>query len=108
MRPIPIPDWLKADPGVTGTAVFAAPDGDLTSTQIPPVEAIFYKSLMDGFGDRVFPMVGVVLQLSQEDVDRITTGSRHVLLSWHGRTVPVFVVPEVLDERASENEEREA
>jgi len=68
---------------------------------IPPAEGIVYQSLMSGFGDRMLPMVGVVLRLDDDDLERIIDGDRHILMSWHGRTMPVFVVPELLNEGRS-------
>lgn len=96
MRPIPVPEWLRAAPWVDGTGVFAAPDGDLTSEQIAPAEGVFFWSEMAGYPDPV-PMVGVVLYLEDDDLERIAAGSRHLLLVWPGRRMPVFVCPEVLD-----------
>lgn len=98
MRPVPVPDWIRTHPGIEGTAVFAAPDGDLTSTQIPPAEGFFYSSLVHGYDNQVFPMVAVVLELDEDELAAIREGhARHVLLSWHGRTMPVFVCPQVLN-----------
>lgn len=97
MRPVPVPDWIRNDPFCEGTAVFSAPDGDLTSTQIPPAEGLFYSSPMSGFEDQTFPMVAVVLELDDAEIAAIRDGhSRHLLLSWPGRRMPVFVVPEIL------------
>lgn len=98
MRPVPVPDWLRDADWVKGTAVFAAPGGDLTSEQIPPAEGVFYSTLMLGFGDRQFPMVGVVLRLDDDDFESIIAGTRHILLSWPGSQMPVFIVPELLRE----------
>jgi hypothetical protein len=95
MRPVPIPDVVREWEWCEGTAVFSAPDGDLTSEQVPPAEGIFYTNRMVGY-DEEFPMVGVLLQLDDHDLDQIADGARHVLLSWVGRQMPVFVVPEIL------------
>lgn len=96
MRPIPIPRWLREADWVEGTAVFAAPDGDLTSEQIAPAEGVFYWSEMAGYS-RPVPMVGVVLYLEDDDLEQLAAGSRHLLLSWPGRRMPVFVCPVVLE-----------
>lgn len=97
MRPVPIPDWLRNADWVEGTQVFAAPDGDLTSTQIPPAEGVFYQSLMSGYGEELFPMVAVLLEFDAAEVEAIAAGkAKHVLLPWHGRRMPVFVVPTVI------------
>lgn len=96
MRPVPVPEEIRKAAWVDGTSVFAAPDGNLTSEQIPPAEGIFYTSKMSGY-DHDFPMVGVILRLDDEDLDRIRNGARHILMSWPGRQMPVFVVPEILE-----------
>lgn len=96
MRPVPVPEVLRGADWVEGTTVFAAPDGDLTSTRIPPAEGVFYSTKMSGYGERDFPMVGVILQLDDEDLAAIGAGARHLMLSWPGRQMPVFIVPEVL------------
>jgi len=82
---------------VEDVRVWGAPDGDLTSPQIPPAEGIVYRSTMSGFGDRPFPMIGVILVLDDVDLAAIAAGTRHILLSWHGHQMPVFVVPSLID-----------
>jgi hypothetical protein len=98
MRPVPVPDWVSASPWVEGTTVFSAPDGDLTSEQIPPAEGLFYTTKMAGYGDQDFDMVAVILELEPSDIAAIQHGAKHVMLSWHGRRMPVFVVPDILVE----------
>lgn len=97
MRVIPVPDAVRNQTWVEGTAVFAAPNGDLTDDRIPPAEGIFYTSVMDGFPGHVFPMTGVILLLEDADVAAIESGARHLLMSWYGRRMPVFVVPRVME-----------
>lgn len=103
MRPVPVPEYVRNSPWVEGTAVFAAPDGDLTSTKIPPAEGLFYTSRMAGFDDQEIPMVAVVVQLDDSEVEAIRDGARHIMLSWPGRQMPVFIVPDVLVEQKSES-----
>ena len=91
-----MPESVRNAGWVDGTAVFAAPDGDLLSEQIPPAEGIFYTTKMTGYGERDFPMVGVLLQLDDTDLEQIINrGARHILLSWPGRQMPVFIVPTI-------------
>lgn len=92
MRPIPIPDWIRRAPFCEGTAVFSAPDGDLTSEQVPATEGLFFTQTMSGF-DEPFPMVAAVLELDDADLEAIRNGARHVILPWVGRRMPVFVEP---------------
>lgn len=102
MRPIPVPKYLSDLEWCEGTKVFAAPGGDLTSDVFPAVEAVFYHTKMEGGDDELIPMVGVVLQLEEPEIEAIKNGANHILLSWMGRRVPVFSVPEVISEEAIE------
>ena len=80
-----------------GTRVYSAPDGDLTSTSIPPAEGILYMSHVEGFEGAV-PMVGAVLRLEDDEVASIQNGCRHILMSWIGVRMPVFIAPHVIKE----------
>lgn len=100
MRPIPIPDKIRHLPWVEGTAVFSAPNGDLLDPEIPPAEGLFYHCLMarsDNEQPRQTMVTGVILELSDEDIELIKSGCRYLLMGWPGLSMPVFMVPEVLD-----------
>ena len=100
MRVVPVPKKLREKDWVLGTRVYSAPDGDLTSTSIPPAEGILYMSHVEGFEGAV-PMVGAVLRLEEDEVAAIQNGCRHILLSWVGTRMPVFIVPDVIKEDLS-------
>jgi len=98
MRPVPVPSEVRDADWVTGTQVFAAPSGDLTDPVIPPAEGIFYSVYPNGSKEgTIWPCVGVILELEDNDIEAITTGARHLLMGWPGVVMPVFMVPEFLD-----------
>lgn len=98
MRVVPVPDEIRHQPWVLRTAVFAAPNGDLTSEIIPPAEGIYYRAHPTGApeGDD-WIAVGVVVLLDDADVELIVNGNRHIMLGWPGERMPVFMVPEILE-----------
>ncbi len=54
---------------------------------------------MSGYGDKQFPFVAVILELDEADLALIAQGTRHILLSWQGKYMPVFIVPEMIEGR---------
>jgi hypothetical protein len=99
VRVVPIPDVIRNAEWVAGTRVYASPTGDLTDPVVPPAEGILYNSHPTGSPEgTVWPTVGVVVRLDEDDVEKITAGARHLLLAWPGHAMPVFMVPEVLTE----------
>jgi hypothetical protein len=96
MRVVPVPEYVRRAEWVEGTTVFSAPDGDLTSEKVPPAEGLFYTTRMVGYGEQDFPMVAAVLELEEPEIEAIKAGAKHVMLSWPGRRMPVFIVPDVL------------
>lgn len=97
MRVIPVPESVRNAEWVEGTAVFSAPDGDLTSEKIAPAEGLFFTSRVDGFGDQECPFTGVVLVLEDDDMAMIERGTRHLVMYWPGRAMPVFMTPFLLE-----------
>lgn len=81
MRPVPIPDELVGP--TQRRVVISAPDGDLTSTSIAPVEA-----LIEYFGGS--PLYSVRVALEEDDLIALGRGS-HVWVRFMG-VMPVFDV----------------
>lgn len=82
MRPAPIPDeavWEGAR-----RVVFTAPDGDLTSTEIAPVEV-----LVDQGGETGICRVNVRCVLEPGDIEKLAAGGT-VWLSIYGHQLPPF------------------
>lgn len=95
MRPALVPDDVKALPAVLRTYVVAGPSGDLTSTDVAPVEVFLTTADMAG---ETVPTCGVVLHLEDGDLDRLAAGDPVLLLFPTHRRPPVFAVTIGLDE----------
>lgn len=94
MRPVPVPEWLRSQEWVKETRVYAAPNGDLTSDVIRPAEGLLYDSHYQG---QSIPMVAAVLLFEEEDIAAINRGARHLLMSWVGDRMPVFITPHIIE-----------
>lgn len=84
MRPAPIPDsaiW----PGAR-RVVIGAPDGDLTRTDIAPVEALF-----DVGEDTGIPRISVRCVLEEGDIEKLATGGTVWIAFYGGQLVPFCV-----------------
>lgn len=101
MRPVPVPEFVSKAVWAEGTRVFAAPDGDLTNDRIPPAEGVFFSAVV---GEEMIPCIGVVLYLEDEDIELIREGNRHIMMPWVGRRMPVFLVPDVLNQKLIEED----
>jgi len=72
LRPIPIPDdEVIEDPCFK--RVIAAPDGDLLSDDIRPVEAVLGPTVL---GERVVLKASVLIQLESGDLEELTLTGR--------------------------------
>lgn len=79
MRPTPIPDadvWSGSR-----RAIYSAPDGDLTRTDVAPVEALVECSGPDGH------LISVRCIPEADDVDQLAAGGA-LWLTFHGALVP--------------------
>jgi hypothetical protein len=84
MRPTPIPDeaiWEGAR-----RMVIAPPDGDLTSTDIAPVEA-----LVDVGQDTGIPRISVRCVLEEGDLDKLKAGGTVWIGFYGGQLIPFCV-----------------
>lgn len=61
-------DDVRSLPWVVGTKVLVGPDGDLTSDQVAPVEAVFVRTTL--YGEEVVAP-GLVMEVTPEDVGRV-------------------------------------
>lgn len=88
MRPVPFTRELRAHfPGHASTIVMSGPSGDLTDTEVAPVEVIRYFSALYG---RAVPTAAVILRPEAGELELLTAGAP-VLLAFVGSyNVPVF------------------
>lgn len=93
MRPALVPAEVRAAPAVR-CFVVAGPDGDLTSTDVAPIEVFLSSTTLAG---RSVPCVGVALQLEAGDLEALEAGAPVLLLFPTHRLPPVFAVEVGLD-----------